>query len=60
MDLQTIATFGSEIACSDVTKTYIVQKIYVRGFTNLVTRWSIQFVTATQRLARLRRDEPEL
>ena len=28
MDFQTIATFVPEIACSDVTKTQIAQKIY--------------------------------
>ena len=32
MDLQTIATFGSEIACSDVTKTLIAPKFSVRYF----------------------------
>ena len=30
MDSQTIATFGSEIACSDVTKTLIDPKLSVR------------------------------
>ena len=47
MDSQTIATFGSEIACSDVTKTLIAPKFSVRYFWNFVRRWSIQFVTAS-------------
>ena len=32
MDSQTIATFGSKIACSDVTKTLIAPKFSVRYF----------------------------
>ena len=60
MDSQTIATFGSKIACSDVTKTLIAPKYSVRYFWNFVRRWSIQFVTATRSLARLRRAKPEL
>ena len=32
MDPQTIATFGSEFACSDVTKTLIAPKFSVRYF----------------------------
>ena len=32
MDSQTIATFGSKIACSDVTKTLIAPKLSVRYF----------------------------
>ena len=60
MDSQTIATFGSKIACSDVTKTLIAPKFSVRYFWNFVRRWSIQFVTATRSLARLRRAKPEL
>ena len=55
MDSQTIATFGSKIACSDVTKTLIAPKFSVRYFWNFVRRWSIQFVTATRSLARRRR-----
>ena len=43
---KTIATFGSKIACSDVTKTLIAPKFSVRYFWNFVRRWSIQFVTA--------------
>ena len=60
MDSQTIATFGSKIACSDVTKTLIAPKFSVRYFWNFVRRWSIQFVTASRSLARLRRAKPEL
>ena len=32
MESQTIATFGSKIACSDVTKTLIAPKFSVRYF----------------------------
>ena len=32
MDSQTIATFGSKIACSDVTKTLMTSKFSVRYF----------------------------
>ena len=53
MDSQTIATFGSKIACSDVTKTIIAPKFSVWYFWNFVRRWSIQFVTAIRSLARL-------
>ena len=53
MDSQTIATFGSKTACSDVTKTLIAPKFSVRYFWNFVRRWSIQFVTATRSLARV-------
>ena len=60
MDSQTIATFGSKIACSDVTKTLIAPKFSVRYFWNFVRRWSIQFVTATRSLARRSRAKPEL
>ena len=52
MDSQTIASFGSEIACSDVTKTLIAPKFSVRYFWNFVRRWSIQFLTPTRSLAR--------
>ena len=60
MDSQTIVTFGSEIACSDVTKTLIAPRFSVRFFWNFVRRWSIQFLTASRSLARLRRPKPEL
>ena len=51
MGSQTIATFGSEIARSDVTKTLIAPKLSVRHVWNFVRRWSIQFSTAIQSLA---------
>ena len=57
---QTKATFGSEIACSDVTNTSTAQQYSVWCFWNTFRRWSIQFVTATQSLERLRRAKPEL
>ena len=60
MDSQTIATFESEIACSDVTKTLIAPKFSVRYFWNFVRRWSILFLTATGSLARRSRAKPEL
>ena len=52
IDSQTRPTFGSEIACSDVTKTLIAPTFSVRYFLNFVRRWSIQFVTAIQRTLR--------
>ena len=61
MDSQTIAAFGSEIAYSDdVTKTLITPKFSVGYFLNFVRICCIQFVTATQSFARLRRGKPKL
>ena len=44
---QTIATFGSEIAYSAVTKALIAPKFSVRYFLNFVRRWSIKFCIST-------------